>query len=78
MCGLGLCGMKMMGGSCERQATSSAEINNTAAPSSALGVNAMTSERSGTSSCYQTQAEAQEQAQVTQDQASNERSESHA
>lgn len=51
MCGLGLCGMKMMGGSCEKQSASSSSAKDAAASSGASAVTAMSSDRLGASSC---------------------------
>ena len=75
MCGLGLCGMKMMGGSCEKQSAPSAEVKDAAASSSVLADDRTTSEPLSASSC---QGQAEAQVQVTQQQTINERSESHA
>jgi hypothetical protein len=75
MCGLGLCGMKMMGGSCEKQSAPAAEVKDAAASSGALGANAMNNERSGASG---SQGHIETQAEVRQQQTINERSESHA
>ena len=72
MCGLGLC---MMGRSCEKQSAPSADVKGAVASSGALGANTMNNERSGASCC---KGQPETQAQVTQQQAINERSESHA
>lgn len=72
MCGLGLC---MMGRSCEKKSAPSADVKDAVASSGALGANKMNNERSGASCC---QGQAETQAQVTHQQAINERSESHA
>ena len=72
MCGLGLC---MMGRSCEKQSAPSGDAKEVVASSAVLGANKVNNERSGASCC---QGHAETQAQVTQQQAINERSESHA
>lgn len=72
MCGLGLC---MMGRSCEKQSAPSADAKDAVAPSGALGANKMNNERSSGSCC---QGRIETQAQVTRQQATNERSEFHA
>jgi hypothetical protein len=72
MCGLGLC---MMGRSCEKQSAPSADVKDAVASSGALGANKMNDERSGAN---WRQGQAETQAQVTQQQTINERSESHA
>jgi hypothetical protein len=72
MCGLGLC---MMRRSCEKQSAPSADVKDAVASLGTLGANKMNNERSGASCC---QGQAESQAQVTQQQAINERSESHA
>ena len=78
MCGLGLCGMKMMGGSCDKQSTLAADAKQAAqptVPSPALGANTMSSDRVDASSFSQTH---ETQTQSTQQQTTPERSESHA
>jgi hypothetical protein len=72
MCGLGLC---MMGRSCEKQSAPSADAKDAVASSGALTANKMNNERFGASCC---QGRAETEAQVSQQQAINERSESHA
>lgn len=72
MCGLGLC---MMGRSCEKQSAPSADVKDAVTSSGVLGANKMNNELSGASCC---QGQPETQTQVTQQQAINERSESHA
>ena len=73
MCGLGLCGMKMMGGSCEKQSASSSGVKDAGVGPDALRANTMDRDRLGRSNCCNDSAEPQ-----TAKQAVNERNESHA
>jgi hypothetical protein len=75
MCGLGLCGMKMMGGSCEKQSAPSADVKDTAASSSVMAADWPAGEPMSASN---SQGQAKAQVQLTQQQTINERSESHA
>ena len=75
MCGLGLCGMKMMGGSCEKQSAPAADVKDIAASSSVVPADRPASEPLGAPNG---QGQAEAQVQLTQQQTINERSESHA
>ena len=76
MCGLGLCGMKMMG-ACEKQSASPGDAK-TAVASGALGVSDMNQHSTAGSSCCGAQAGETRSPQITETQAINQRSDSHA